>query len=161
VKANDSELADMSASLGMHPDDFKERYVEPGPPSSSGAVHTLKRNATGCILLDERGKCTVYSARPTQCATYPFWPGIVRTAQTFSTEAALCEGIGSDSSIHTVSREDVTRTLVITAIHDDGEPYTYQQSLELLELAVIEDPELLDSTEEEFSVPKSARDPST
>jgi hypothetical protein len=39
-------------------------------------------------------------------------------------------------------------------VHDDGEPYTYQQSLELLELAAVSDPELLRSTEEEFSGPQ-------
>jgi Fe-S-cluster containining protein len=47
----------------------------------------------GCPFhVDER--CTIHSAKPTQCATYPFWPEIVGTAEAWTHERSECEGIG-------------------------------------------------------------------
>ena len=31
-----------------------------------------------CIYLDEEKKCTVYSSRPAQCKSFPFWAENVR-----------------------------------------------------------------------------------
>jgi Fe-S-cluster containining protein len=46
-----------------------------------------------CIFLDERGRCRVYAARPSQCRSYPFWPELVATASAWRHEARRCEGI--------------------------------------------------------------------
>lgn len=40
-----------------------------------------------CRFLND-GKCMVYEARPEQCKTYPFWPGM-----DFKKEAEFCPGI--------------------------------------------------------------------
>jgi hypothetical protein len=44
---------------------------------------------------DERhGWCKVHPAKPTQCATYPFWPSIAGDGRTWVQEAQTCPGIG-------------------------------------------------------------------
>jgi Fe-S-cluster containining protein len=48
----------------------------------------------GCPLLGGNG-CTVQDIKPRQCATYPFWPEVVRNERTWRNEARACEGIGS------------------------------------------------------------------
>ncbi len=38
----------------------------------------LKSQANGdCVFLKDGRQCTVYSARPLQCSTYPWWPELM------------------------------------------------------------------------------------
>lgn len=52
-----------------------------------------------CIFLDARGKCRIYTVRPIQCRTYPFWPELVDSAAAWNREARRCEGINQGSVI--------------------------------------------------------------
>jgi Fe-S-cluster containining protein len=56
---------------------------------------SLKERRAGhiydCILFDaESSGCTVYSARPSQCRTYPFWPWNRERTETLKAE---CPGV--------------------------------------------------------------------
>jgi len=43
-----------------------------------------------CIFLDDDGKkCSIYSTRPTQCRTYPYWPRLITSEATWLGEAVL------------------------------------------------------------------------
>jgi Fe-S-cluster containining protein len=45
-----------------------------------------------CIFL--KGKqCTIYSVRPLQCQTFPFWPGALTSQESWNDTALYCEGI--------------------------------------------------------------------
>lgn len=44
------------------------------------------------FFKDER--CTIHAVKPQQCQTYPFWPEIVGTAQSWLAESIRCPGIG-------------------------------------------------------------------
>ena len=48
----------------------------------------------GCPLLRPDGTCSVEAVKPAQCATYPFWPEVVRNERTWRAEGRECEGIG-------------------------------------------------------------------
>jgi Fe-S-cluster containining protein len=52
-------------------------------------------DSDACIFLDqETNHCTVYGARPLQCATYPWWPELVQSRKAWAQEARqVCEGI--------------------------------------------------------------------
>jgi len=45
-----------------------------------------------CQYWDEG--CTVYPARPVQCISYPFWPSILSSEESWQKEAEFCPGIG-------------------------------------------------------------------
>ncbi len=46
-----------------------------------------------CLFLKEK-RCSVYSGRPTQCRTWPFWPEVMN-AKTWKKEvASFCPGVG-------------------------------------------------------------------
>ncbi|MDH3513606.1 MAG: YkgJ family cysteine cluster protein [Gammaproteobacteria bacterium] len=46
-----------------------------------------------CVFLGEDRRCRIYSVRPKQCRSYPFWPELA-TRQAWHAEARRCEGIG-------------------------------------------------------------------
>ena len=52
-----------------------------------------------CIFLDDSGQCRVYSVRPLQCRTYPFWPELTGSARAWNSEAQRCEGINRGAVI--------------------------------------------------------------
>ncbi len=60
-----------------------------------------------CIFLNESG-CSIYSGRPTQCRTYPFWSGIVDSEKAWREESKLCPGIGKGRKI---SKEEIEERL--------------------------------------------------
>lgn len=48
----------------------------------------------GLCIFFKGGKCSVYSHRPTQCRTFPYWPEIVQLAHNQQEFAKVCPGIG-------------------------------------------------------------------
>jgi Fe-S-cluster containining protein len=48
-----------------------------------------------CVFLDdETNRCSVYSARPVQCSTFPFWEELVQRRRWTDRARKLCEGVG-------------------------------------------------------------------
>ena len=56
-----------------------------------------------CIFLDGKS-CGVYDARPTQCATWPFWPESMNERVWHDEVAPFCPGVGR-GRLHT--REEI------------------------------------------------------
>jgi uncharacterized protein len=70
---------------------------------------TLREKANGdCAFYDKAAGCTVYSVRPPQCRTWPFWESNVLTPQTWEITCAVCPGSGKGELI---SSEEITRRL--------------------------------------------------
>lgn len=66
------------------------RIVDVG---TGNAVCLKEKPNFDCILWGDAG-CSVYDSRPVQCITYPFWQGVVDSADDWSKEAKSCPGIG-------------------------------------------------------------------
>ncbi len=76
--------------LGLAPDWFRRRYLE---PLEEGG-HGFRLAPEGrCPFLDQQGSCRIYAVRPQQCRSYPFWPELVQTRAAWRREARRCEGI--------------------------------------------------------------------
>lgn len=61
-------------------------------PEDDGRLRISVPEEEACPLLGPHG-CTVHDIKPIQCATYPFWPEILRTRRVWESERPHCEGI--------------------------------------------------------------------
>lgn len=72
----------------MRPAAFARKYCD----KTEGYFH-LKAPGADCQFLEGK-RCGVYSARPSQCRTWPFWPENL-TARAWTKEvASFCPGVG-------------------------------------------------------------------
>ena len=73
---------------------------------------SIHRSNKACIFLDKENKCRIYSVRPLQCRSYPFWPSVFSSPQEFKAHVRHCEGFRrteeSFSLLKTVRRVNAT-----------------------------------------------------
>lgn len=73
--------------------------------------------------------CSIYSVRPAQCRTYPFWPEIVQSPHHWAAESARCEGIALTKKLEqqppaaspgaVVPHDEVLLNMIIEDVHRD------------------------------------------
>ncbi len=56
--------------------------------------HSLREKPNGDCVFYADNKCAIYSVRPTQCRTYPFWPENLRSEAAWRRTCGECPGIG-------------------------------------------------------------------
>jgi Fe-S-cluster containining protein len=88
----------LARALDMTYTDFVEVYCRWVDGYEGKARLSLKEKANyDCIFWKEG--CTVYAERPGQCRTFPFWPDILRSGETWNNAALSCPGIGKGERI--------------------------------------------------------------
>ncbi|MFT5441190.1 MAG: Fe-S-cluster containining protein [Myxococcota bacterium] len=111
VWVSDNEIEELAALVELSDEQFRETYIKRA--ARRGLLIAQKRNKD-CIFWDETGGCQVYSARPKQCRTYPFWNAIVQTQRDWVSERRDCPGVG-EGPTH-------TREAIEAHLADDGIP---------------------------------------
>lgn len=96
VSCNTAEATAIAKFLHISYDKFVETYCK--QYSKRPGWHFLKSKGPdqACIFLESDGRCSVYSYRPLQCVTYPYWPELMSDSA-WQNEAKFCEGINSDA----------------------------------------------------------------
>lgn len=91
VWVNKAEIAAIAELIGMDVEEFTDNYTR-----KIGIRRTLKEFSNGdCVFFDsETRKCEVYSARPRQCKTWPFWDSNLRTPEDWQRTCESCPGSG-------------------------------------------------------------------
>lgn len=103
VYVTERESQALAGRLGLSVAEFYRRHVRLVP----GGHSLLERPDGSCIFYD-RG-CTVYSLRPRQCRTYPFWTGVLHSEQAWQEEGQNCPGVGSGKLYDLVTIEKLLR----------------------------------------------------
>jgi len=79
-----------------------------------GNRRSLREKDNGdCVFYDRAKGCTVYSVRPRQCRTWPFWESNVVTAEAWERTCEICPGSGKGELI---SSEEITRRVKVIRI---------------------------------------------
>ncbi len=76
-----------------------------------GSRRSLAEKANGdCIFFERDRGCTIYSVRPRQCRTWPFWESNVRTSEDWRETCEICPGAGQGPLIPS---EEITRRMKV------------------------------------------------
>ncbi len=89
VYLNQNEVAQISTHLGLEQAEFLEEYCVP----ADGYI-SLRMDQPACPFLDEGNRCSIYSVRPTQCRTWPFWTENLNPGTWESEVRTTCPGVG-------------------------------------------------------------------
>lgn len=77
-----------------------EREFVPLYTKKANGKVTLKEKANGDCVFFEAGKgCTVYSVRPRQCRTWPFWESNLKNPDKWEQTEGICPGSGQGELI--------------------------------------------------------------
>jgi uncharacterized protein len=115
VWAGKEEIARMAHTLNLTPEEFKRKYAH-----RVGFRYSLieKQPSKDCIFLQKNSPnhptCEVYSERPLQCRTWPFWKENLRSRSAWRAAAQSCPGIGqgnwySQADIDAIRDGDLSR----------------------------------------------------
>jgi uncharacterized protein len=91
VWVSPEEIARLAQFRGETVEQFTAKFVRRVNDSYS----LIEKPGGDCIFWDKHAGCTVYSARPDQCQTWPFWPENVETPQDWDYVRSVCPGSGT------------------------------------------------------------------
>lgn len=76
-----------------------------------GKRRSLREKLNGeCVFYERESGCTIYSVRPRQCRTWPFWESNVATPEAWEATCKVCPGSGHGQLI---SAEEITRRVKV------------------------------------------------
>ena len=84
VWVKEEEIANMATFLKLSVSEFSKRYIR----RVGQRLSLIEKKNYDCVFLKDK-KCQLYSVRPKQCRTFPFWPHLK-----WEEAAQFCEGIG-------------------------------------------------------------------
>jgi Fe-S-cluster containining protein len=84
------EIEQLARFRGETTEEFSARYVR----LVGTRFSLIERPGGDCIFWDRAAGCTVYTARPVQCRTWPFWPENVETTEDWEHTTKICPGAG-------------------------------------------------------------------
>ena len=108
VWVNKFEISELANLVGMDDlNEFEKRYVR-----KIGIRKSLKEHRNGdCVFFDpQTRRCTVYSARPRQCQTWPFWSSNLKSKRAWEETCEVCPGSGQGKLYDLVSIEEMRNT---------------------------------------------------
>ncbi|HTF89233.1 MAG TPA: YkgJ family cysteine cluster protein [Planctomycetota bacterium] len=90
VNLSRRELEEIPRFLGISTEEFLALYCTKEP----GHFPTLRMDTPQCPFLDGKSRCTIYSVRPMQCRTWPFWRSNLVQSTWEGAVNACCPGAG-------------------------------------------------------------------
>ena len=109
VWANKEEIAALAQVVGEADiEEFERLYIR-----KVGVRKSLKELPNGdCIFFDsEKRLCQVYTARPRQCRTWPFWNSNLRNPKAWENTCRLCPGSGR-GKLHSFDQVEAQRNVI-------------------------------------------------
>ncbi len=94
VYLSKNDLTNILQSFNLNISEFIQKYCRWVNYYDGSEVLCLQeKDNYDCIMWDNG--CSVYSQRPVQCRTYPFWNFLLESKQNWDEEAKECPGINT------------------------------------------------------------------
>jgi Fe-S-cluster containining protein len=108
VWVNEEELQALADFLGEPLEQVRQVYTR---PTNTDRGPTLREKGNGdCVFYDRQKGCTVYTVRPRQCRTWPFWESNLSSPEAWEETCGVCPGSGHGELI---SAEEITRRMKV------------------------------------------------
>jgi len=94
VYLSENDLLRLTKEFNMNYSNFIQvwcRWI----PFNSGRERLSLKEKSGYDCIFWKNGCTVYSARPLQCRTFPFWDSIMCSEESWKNAGKSCPGINS------------------------------------------------------------------
>ena len=104
---SDLEISALARRLELGDAEFRAMYTR---PQRGGDVSLRELRNRDCVFYDPAAPgCRIYEDRPRQCRRWPFWGGVVDSAERWDEEARSCPGMnrGPLHDADTISRRVV------------------------------------------------------
>jgi Fe-S-cluster containining protein len=109
VYVNEEEIEAIATFLGNSSVEVIGLYTKP-----THRERSLREKVNGdCVFFEKGVGCTIYSIRPRQCRSWPFWESNVRTSADWERTKSVCPGSGQGALI---SAEEITTRLRVIRI---------------------------------------------
>ena len=87
------EIAAAAKRLGIEPEQFRRDYTR----KVGRRMSLIEKANKDCVFLEGAGgdvkHCRIYEVRPSQCQTWPFWPGNLKHPGDWALAQMRCPGI--------------------------------------------------------------------
>lgn len=114
VWVNEEEIQTLADFLQLSKEEFSRSYLR----QVKGKTSLIELPKTyDCIFLKDK-KCQVYSVRPIQCRTYPWWSRNLKTEQAWQEAAQYCEGIQSQAPVTPLEVIEKQRAIQESIFHE-------------------------------------------
>lgn len=101
VWVSEAEIQALANHLHLSTKEFAKqflRYVDGRYALLETPSNLEKPSNYDCIFLKDK-KCQVYTVRPTQCRTFPWWAQNLASPEDWEAAASYCEGISSNAPL--------------------------------------------------------------
>lgn len=95
IWVTEAEIEQIAQHLNLSILEFSQRYLRRVKDRFSLLEYPKNFD---CIFLKDK-KCQIYSVRPSQCRTFPWWPNNLQSEKDWQEAAKCCEGISSEAPL--------------------------------------------------------------
>ena len=87
------DLSKIASLKGISENEFLQTYCRTVFFGWEERISLKEKSNNDCVFWETGAGCSIYSARPLQCMTYPFWPHIVASEDSWEEESRKCPGM--------------------------------------------------------------------
>ncbi len=94
IIVSDEEVARISESLNIEPEEFKSKYTE----VRNGQRMLEVGEDNFCIFFDQKKQCTIHTVKPDICYLWPFYDANMNDEYSWDMAKDACPGINPDAT---------------------------------------------------------------
>jgi uncharacterized protein len=100
VRVTDEEIRALALRLNLPEAEFRNNYTR---SVGREVISLIEKENQDCIFFKKEQGCTVYTDRPHQCRTWPFWRSNIYSPERWQRGAERCPGMDS-GRLHSADR---------------------------------------------------------